>query len=338
MNWTFRIASLSLQIPRQALLAGALLLAMLLALAAFAAQLGSYPLGLTRSLQVLAGQGSAMEQLVLLDLRLPRILSALGAGAAFGLSGAIFQAMLRNPLASPDVIGFNAGASCGALAALILTGGLVLPGAIAGALLTAAAVTLLAWKGGLSPARLILTGIGAGLALSATADLLLSRLDIQSAVSMAHWLTGSLNARNWDDAVQVWAGLALLAPLALWLQFPLARLPLGEETAAGLGLNLPALRLALTVTGTLLAALAVSTAGPLPFVAFAAGPLARALRPGGHPALPGAALAGALITLLADTASRALPGIQLPAGVFTALAGAPLLIWMLLRHFRKGPF
>ena len=336
MTWTLRLSFLSLQISRRAAFTGAALLALLLAAAGLALHMGSYPLSAAQLLGVLRGQGTAIQQMILLDHRLPRILTALGAGAAFGLSGAMFQTMMRNPLASPDVIGFNAGASCGALAAMILTGGMVLPGAIAGALLSAAAVTLLAWKDGLPPYRLILTGIGASLALTAAADLLISRMDAQTAADMAKWLIGTLNARDWSDAGLVWGGLALLAPAVLWLHFPLARLGMADDIATGLGLALSPLRLAVTAAGILLAALAVSTAGPLPFAAFAAGPIARRLIPNGKPVLLGAAAAGALMTLLADTASRIIPMIQLPAGVFTALIGAPVLIWLLLAQFRKG--
>lgn len=336
MTWTLRIASLSLLISRRAALIGAVLAATLLGVAALAIQMGSYPLTLADMLTVVRGEGSRVQEMILFGHRMPRVLTALGAGAALGLSGAMFQTMMRNPLASPDVIGFTAGAGCGAVAAVLLTGGMVLPGALAGACLSAGAVTLLAWKDGLPPHRLILTGIGASLALTAASDLLISRMEVQAAANMAHWLTGSLNARGWRDAALVWGGLVLLAPALMWLHFPLARLAMAEDIATGLGLPLARLRLAVTAAGVALAALAVSVAGPLPFVAFAAGPITRRLIPTGRPVLLGATATGALIVLLADTAARAVPLVQLPAGVFTALTGAPVLIWLLLAHSRKG--
>ncbi|UWR48138.1 FecCD family ABC transporter permease [Phaeobacter inhibens] len=336
MIWTLRLSSLSVQISRRAVLTATLLLSVLLATAVLALTLGSYPLRLADMQEILTGGGTAIQQMILLNHRMPRILTALGAGAAFGLSGAMFQTMMRNPLASPDVIGFNAGASCGALVAMMLTGGMVLPGAIAGALITAAVVTLLAWSRGLPPYRLILTGVGASLVLTAIGDLLISRMDAQTAADMAQWLIGTLNARSWSDVTLVWGGLLLLAPPVIWLQFPLTRMGMADDLTTGLGMALSPLRLAVTGTGILLAALAVSTAGPLPFVAFAAGPIARRLIPNGRPVLLAAAASGALITLLADTAARAVPMIQLPAGVFTALIGAPVLIWLLLAQFRKG--
>lgn len=336
MTWTLRFAALSVQISRRALLAGLCLAALLLAAALLAVQTGSYPLSSAQMAAVLQGRGTGIEQMILLDHRLPRIAAALGAGAAFGLAGAMFQTMLRNPLAAPDVIGFNAGASCGALAAVILTGGMMLAGAIAGAALAAALVLLLSWKDGLAPGRLILTGIGASLTLTAAADLLVSRIDPQTASDLLSWLTGSLHSRSWEDAARVWAGLALLAPVLWRLHFPLARLAMDDGIATGLGLPVSGLRLAVAGAGILLTALAVTAAGPLPFVAFAAGPIARRLVPSGKPALLAAAAAGALMTLLADTAARMVPGVQLPAGVFTALTGAPVLLWLLLAHFRKG--
>ncbi|UWQ47923.1 FecCD family ABC transporter permease [Leisingera aquaemixtae] len=336
MTWTLRFAALSVQISRSALLAGLCLMALLLAAALLAVQTGNYPLSSGQMAAVLQGGGTGIEQMILLDHRLPRIAAALGAGAAFGLAGAMFQTMLRNPLAAPDVIGFNAGASCGALAAMILTGGMMLAGAIAGAALAAALVLLLSWKDGLAPGRLILTGIGTSLTLAAAADLLVSRIDPQTASDMVTWLTGSLHSRGWADAARVWAGLALLAPVLWRLHFPLARLAMDDGIATGLGLPVSGLRLAVAGAGILLTALAVTAAGPLPFVAFAAGPIARRLVPSGKPALLAAAAAGALMTLLADTAARMMPGVQLPAGVFTALTGAPVLLWLLLAHFRKG--
>ncbi|MFS4580638.1 FecCD family ABC transporter permease [Phaeobacter sp. C3_T13_0] len=336
MIWTLRLSKLSLQISRHATVIAAFLLIVLFAATSLALMLGSYPLNTAAMLEVFSGGGTAIQQMILMDHRLTRILTALGAGAAFGLSGAMFQTMMRNPLASPDVIGFNAGASCGALTAMMLTGGMVLPGAIAGAMLSAAAVTLLAWKDGLPPYRLILTGVGASLALTAVGDLLISRMDTQTASDMAKWLIGTLNARDWSNVALIWCGLALLAPMVVWLQFPLSRLGMKDDIATGLGMALSPLRLAITSVAILLAALAVSTAGPLPFVAFAAGPIARRLIPNGKPVLLASAASGSLITLLADTAARAVPLIQLPAGVFTALIGAPVLIWLLLAQFKKG--
>jgi len=336
MSWSLRLPFLSLSVSQRAVAVGSVLMLLLTLGAVLALRLGSYTFTETSWLSVLLGAGSDIDRMILMDHRLPRILTALGAGACFGLSGAMFQTMMRNPLASPDVIGFNAGASCGALLAIILTGGNVLLGALVGALFTAVLVVGLAWKDGLHPQRLVLIGLGIGFALAALSDLLLSRTDARTAADMAEWLIGTLNARDWQDVWLVWSGLLLLAPAVFWIHFPLARLGLSDDLTSSLGLRLSPLRLGITGLGILLAALAVCTAGPLPFVAFAAGPIARALVPNGRPALLGAAVIGALLVLAADTASRLVPSIQLPAGVFTALIGGPVMIWLLMVQFRKG--
>lgn len=333
-----RLPYLSARIPSRALWSVIALFVVLMISSLTAVWLGVFPVSIQSILNAVFGSDRTdpIERMIIVDSRLPRILVAIGAGAAFGLGGAMFQTMLRNPLASPDVIGFSAGASCGALAALILTGGFVLPGAIVGGLATAFAVTLLAWKGGLHPYRLILIGIGASLVLSALADLLMSRLDAKVAADMAKWLIGTLNARDWNDVRLVWIGLLILMPLALWLQFPLARLAMSDDTATGLGVALTPARLTITATGVGLVALAVSVAGPLPFVAFVAGPIARRLVKGGVRRFLAAAVVGALVVLLADTLARMVPVVQLPAGAFTALIGAPVLMWLLVVQFRKG--
>ncbi|MBV1897441.1 MAG: iron chelate uptake ABC transporter family permease subunit [Rhodobacteraceae bacterium] len=331
-----RLSFVSLQISRRALIVSAVLSLLMLSLLMLSVSMGYYPLSLTRIIAAIGDHASEVEQMIVMDHRLPRILSAVGAGAAFGLAGAMFQTMLRNPLASPDVIGFNAGAAFGALAAIVMTGANILPGALIGGLLTAAAVTALAWHNGLHPYRLILVGIGASLTLVAGADLLMSRLDSMTASEMAKWLIGTLNSRDWGDVRLIWGGLALMLPLCLWLQFPLSRLAMDDDISTSLGLALSPLRLTITTTGVALVALAVSVAGPLPFVAFVSGPIARRIVGGGKPALLASAMIGALVTLLADTLARSVPIVQLPAGVFTALIGAPVLMWLLLVQFRKG--
>ncbi|TNJ47484.1 iron chelate uptake ABC transporter family permease subunit [Phaeobacter sp. B1627] len=342
MTFPLRLGSFSMPVSRRNLTTGIGLALLVIAAGLGALQLGSFPVGAADLGTALLGEMDTITRMILLDHRLPRILVAIGAGAALGLSGAMFQSMLRNPMASPDVIGFNAGASCGAVLAILIFGSarLVLPWALLGGLLTAALVLALAWdsrrENALDPYRLILVGIGASLTLSATSDLLLSMTDERRAADMAQWLTGSLNARSLNDAALIWGGLAVLTPLILWLQFPLNRLVLPDDIVRGFGFRLPLLRLLITCTGVLLAALAVSVAGPLPFVAFVAGPVARRILGTGAPVLAAAALVGALVTLGADTAARLIPIVQLPAGVFTAVIGAPVLMWLLVAQFRKG--
>ncbi|WP_170334520.1 FecCD family ABC transporter permease [Ruegeria arenilitoris] len=331
-----RLPFLSMHLPARAITVSLCLVSLLVVALLSALHLGAYPLNISQIGQAVLGHAEGIQRMIVLDHRLPRILTAIGAGAAFGLAGSMFQTMLRNPLASPDVIGFSAGASCGALLAMILTGGFVLFGALIGGVVTALVVIGLAWKDGLHPYRLILVGIGASLTLSAGADLLMTKLDALTAAEMAKWLVGSLNARNWADVQLIWVGLAVLLPLSLWLQFPLTRLAMADDIANGLGVALSSMRLAITATAVALVALAVSVAGPLPFVAFVSGPISRRLVRQGKPALLQAAIVGALVTLLADMAARSVPLVHLPTGVFTAIIGAPVLMWLLLVQFKKG--
>ncbi|WP_293574938.1 iron chelate uptake ABC transporter family permease subunit [Phaeobacter sp.] len=334
---TLRLASLSFVLSYRAAILGTVLLAALLIAAASAALTGSYPLPAAQAWATLLGQSNnTADQVILLDHRLPRILTALGAGAAFGLSGAMFQTMLRNPLASPDVIGFTSGAAFGAVMALVLTGGSILLGALLGGAIAALLVIGLSWSAGLQPNRLILIGVGVSLFLTAASDLAMASLDALTAADMARWLIGTLNARNWTDVAVVWGVFAALLPVTLWLSFALNRLNLSDDTVTSLGLPLSPLRLTITVTGVVLVGVGVAVAGPLPFVAFVAGPIARRIIGGGRPAILAAAATGALVTLLADVAARAIPLVHLPTGVFTALIGAPVLMWLLLVQTRKG--
>lgn len=318
------------------IIAGSALLSIMIAFALFSLSIGSYPLSLSHLLQGLTGHLTGVDDVILRDHRLPRILVAIGAGAAFGIAGAMFQTMLRNPLASPDVIGFTAGANLGALLAVLTTGTMIMLGALVGGLATACLVILLAWHKGVQTNRLILVGIGVSLTLGAGADLVMSWMDERIAADMARWLSGSLNTRSYQDVRLIWIGIAVLSPALLWLQFPLARMALSEDTIVSLGFALSPLRLAVTATGVALVALAVSVAGPLPFVSFVSGPIARRIVGGGHPSMLAAACIGAIVTLGADLAARSVPLIQLPAGVFTGLIGAPVLLWLLSVQFRKG--
>ncbi|WP_307533412.1 iron chelate uptake ABC transporter family permease subunit [Streptomyces sp. V3I8] len=311
-------------------------------LAAFALSLstGDFVVPLADVLATLTGGGDAGTRFVVLELRLPRALLALLVGACFGLSGAVFQALLRNPLASPDVIGVSAGAGAAAVLATMVLGlsGIALSGlALLGALLTGAAVYLLAWRKGVAGYRLVLVGIGIGTGLSSVVSYVMTRSDVTEAQGLFLWLTGSLNGRSWTHFWPLFGGALLLVPLTLLSARALPALQLGDEAAGGLGARVEPGRLAMLACATALAGLATAAAGPVGFVAFVSPPVARRLLPGHGAALVPSALVGAALVLLADYAAQHLiPGTQLPVGIVTSLVGAPYLLWLLARANRVG--
>ncbi len=292
--------------------------------------------------QALTGD-SPSARMVLWELRLPRILTAAGAGAALGLSGAIFQMLLRNPLASPDVMGFTSGAAFGTVLALRSGGAAGIGtsfGAAGGGIVAAALVFGLSRKDGqTSPLRLVLVGIGIAAIFGAGATLLLSRLPLTEAADAQRWLAGSLVARDWHHVGQIAASLVLVGTAAATLARALALLELGDDLAATLGLAVEPARLGLALVAILSATAAVAVAGPLPFIALMAPPLSRRLGDWGSPGLrmAGAAITGALIATIADIIARlGLGGIQLPVGALTGLLGGPYLLWLLAREMREG--
>ncbi|WP_332304832.1 FecCD family ABC transporter permease [Rhizobium sp. GR12] len=314
-----------------------------MAVSGLALYFGNYPLTAAEISAILFQRANETPDIVIWYHRLPRLLVGIGAGAAFGISGALIQDMLRNPLASPDIIGFSSGAATGALFTVMLTGSSfwVLPGAMVGGVLSAALVLLLAWNKGLSSARLVLTGMALSLFLMALVDIMMAQLDLLTAADIMKWLVGAFSSPEWNDVALIFGALITLGPFALWQGFALKRLALGDDIATGLGLNVSTVRFKILFLSVGLTACAVSVAGPLPFVAFAANPIARRLssvlsgRDGSQ--ILGAAAVGACLTVVADLVCRSLPiGADLPTGVFTAMIGAPLLVWRLTHEIRKG--
>jgi iron complex transport system permease protein len=335
-----RQRGLSLRLETRAVAVNLLLLVLLTGLSLWSISAGDFPIAPGDVVATLLGQGTGPNEFIVFGLRLPRLLTGIAVGMALGLSGAIFQSLARNPLASPDIIGFNPGAALGAVTMVVVFGAsgvLVALGALGGGLTTAAFVYLLALRDGVSPLRLVLVGIGLGYFAWAGVDFLMTRSDIFEAAAAQVWLTGSLNARVWTDVWVVGLGVLILAPVALMLQPALDRLELGEDTAAALGVGVGRTRLAAALIGTLLAACAVAAAGPLTFVALASAPIARRMADTAGVALVTSALVGAAIVIVGDLAGRlAFAPMQLPVGVFTAILGAPYLLWLLATQIRKG--
>lgn len=300
---------------------------------------GDFPVPIVDVIPAIFGHGNPDSDFIIRQLRLPRALTAVFVGGAFGLSGAVFQSLARNPLASPDIIGITAGASAAAVFVIVVlhgTGFMVSMGALVGALAAAAAIYLLAYKRGMSPYRLVLVGIGVGSVLGSITSYLFTRAEIADAQRAAVWLTGSLSSRSWEHVRPVGIAILVLFPAVLFLARPLRAMQLGDDTARGLGVRVERCRLALVVVGVSLAAVATAAAGPIAFVAFVAPPIARRLVNAPLTLVP-AVLAGALLLLLSDlVARRAFAPVELPVGVVTGAIGGPYLMWLLARANKIG--
>jgi iron complex transport system permease protein len=275
------------------------------------------------------------DELVVGTLRLPRLVTGLLVGAAFGVSGALIQTVARNPLASPDVIGVTHGAGAATVAAMTfgLTSYTLLPYvSVVGGLLAALLVYVLAWRGGLAASRFVLIGIGISVALGSLTRLFVTKGDYLVAQQAKTWLTGSLNGRGYDQAAPLATVLVLLVPFLLWAARAQRGSAFDEDTATALGIRLGRTRLGLSLLGVVLASVATGAAGPVDFLALLAPQIARRLTRTPHIPLLSSALMGALIVVAADLLARRLfSPLELPVGVFTALVGAPYLMWLIVR-------
>ncbi|UXY26704.1 FecCD family ABC transporter permease [Streptomyces sp. HUAS TT20] len=291
-------------------------------------------------LRTLAGNGTAFQDFIVNELRLPRVLVGLLVGASLGLGGALFQSVSRNPLGSPDVLGLSQGSTAGALVVIVLTSGSadeVTIGALIGGLVTGLAIYLLAWKQGAHGYRLVLVGIGVSAVVTAVNGYLLTKADLVDAARAVVWMTGSLGGRDWS---QVWPLLtlcAVLVPLVLANARGLRMLEMGDDVAYALGVRVERVRLLMLVSAVLLTAAATAAAGPVSFVALTAPQLARRLTCSPGPNLVPSLCMGAALLVTADwAAQRAFGADQLPVGVVTGVLGGIYLLWLLVTERKAG--
>lgn len=272
-------------------------------------------------------------------LRLPRALTAVLAGIAFGVAGSTFQTMLRNPLASPDIIGITSGASAAAVLSLVvlhLSGTATMAVSLGAGIVTALIIYLAARGGESTGGRLILIGIGVGAMLDAVVGFLLLRAAVWDVAVAMRWMTGSLNGARMADVPPLALAVLVLVPLVVCLGRNLRMLELGEDSATTLGVRVDLTRVLLVLSAVALACVATATTGPIAFVAFLAGPIAaRIVGPGGSITLP-AALTGACLVLAADLLGQFAFDTKFPVGVVTGILGAPYLIYLLIRTSRRG--
>jgi iron complex transport system permease protein len=302
-----------------------------LAAGAFLARvlLGDFTVTIPDFVRILAGEQIPGATFIVMESKLPRAVLGLMVGAAFGVGGAVFQTTLRNALASPDVIGVGMGASAAAVFAIVTLGvqGLAVSAfAVAGAVVTALVVRLVAGSHG--GYRVVLVGVGAAALLSSVVQFLFTRANVYDAQAALVWLTGSLSPANWGGVVRMGVSLAVLLPLVAWLSRSLRASELGADSATALGVG-PWRTDALLLVAVLLVAVGVAGAGPVAFAGFLAGPIARALN-AGRTTMLGAALTGAALVVAADFVGAYLvPDLNLPVGVVTGACGAPFLLWLL---------
>jgi iron complex transport system permease protein len=322
----------------QLLLVGGLT-AGLLGVAAVALMTGNTFYSPDEVLRVILGEQVPGASFTVGELRLPRTALGILAGAAFGIAGLTFQTMLRNPIASPDIIGISTGASAAAVVGIVvlsLDETAVSLLALGGALVTALAIYTLSWRRGFAGARLILIGIGIAAMLHSVVSYVLTRAaawDIQAAMQ---WLTGSLNGATWERVAPLAVAAVIVVPLLVWRQRDLDMLRLGDDAAAALGVRLRSARLLLILGAVVLIAFATAAAGPIAFVAFMAGPIAARLTASGTPLLLTAGLVGALLVVGGDLVGQFALGTRYPVGVITGVVGAPFLIYLLVRSNRSG--
>ena len=316
-----------------------ILLFLLLVLAATAVMLGNTFYGLDVVMRVIMGEEVKGATFAIMTLRLPRMLAGLLAGIAFGMAGSTFQTMLRNPLASPDIIGITSGASVAAVFAILVlrwSGAYVSLLAILSGLMVALLIYVLSRGGSFSGGRLILIGIGLQAMLSAIIQYLLLQASQYDVPGAMRWLSGSLNGKQMDEL----GGLVIVVGIAGLFLVGGARalqiLELGDPTAIALGMRTDLVRLMLVVAAVLLIAFATAVTGPIAFIGFLSGPIARRMTCNDGASVLCAGLVGGILVLGGDLIGQYALPVTLPVGVITGVVGAPYLLLLLIRLNRRG--
>ncbi|MFJ3906781.1 FecCD family ABC transporter permease [Streptomyces sp. NPDC090025] len=331
---------LSIRYEPRALLSVLGLLVAALATAVVLIGSGDFPMSPGDVVTTLLGNGTEVQKFAVMDLRLPRVLVAVFVGAALGIGGAVFQSISRNPLGSPDIIGFGQGSSVGALLVIVLFQGSAAAtagGAVVGGLVTGTVIYLLAWKRGVHGYRLVLIGIGAAAMLTAVIHYLITKAQLVDATRAVVWMTGSLEGRDWAQFWPLFAVCCLLIPLVLGHGRALRMLEMGDDAAYALGVKVERTRIVLMASAVLLVAVATAAAGPIVFVSLSAPQLARRLTRSPGPNLAASAMMGTALLLIADwTATNAFGERQLPVGVVTGILGGCYLLWLLVSERKAG--
>ena len=309
------------------------------AVGVFALTLGDASFSPGEVLMTLLGFGEPRAELVIIEWRLPRVLAALVFGIALGVGGAIFQSLTRNPLGSPDVIGFDAGAYTGALIVITTMGISVAStaaAALAGGAATALLVYLLAFRRGFTGFRLIIVGIGVASMLASVNTWIILNADLRIAMLASAWGAGSLNVIT---AEQVGIAACVIVPIGIVVATLADRmhlLELGDDTASALGVRTGGTRLTLIILGVCLTAAVTAMAGPIAFISLAAPQIARRLTGSASVTLTASAAVGALLLISSDVlAQRLFAPTQIPVGIVTVCLGGVYLVWLLIQEARR---
>lgn len=329
-----------LRIDVRSIVVTAILLGATLAIALFGLMVGTLQLSVHDVISALSGEATKMTRTVVVEWRLPRVLAAIIFGAGLAVSGAIFQSLTRNPLGSPDIIGFTSGSYTGALIVILVSNSTsfigIAAGALIGGIMTAFLIYILAFRNGTQGFRLIIVGIAVSTILSSLNSVLLLKSKAEVAYTAAAWGVGSLNGISWAQALPGMLIVVLLLMCAAVMSRPLREMELGEDAAKSHGIRMERSQLALILIAVVLTAAPTAVMGPVSFVALAAPQIALRFTKSAQGLVPVAAM-GAFLLLGADiVAQRIVSGMILPVGVVTLSLGGIYLVWVLFRQARSA--
>lgn len=310
-----------------------------IALALLLLMVGNTNYSMGTVLQVVRGAEIEGASFAIGIIRLPRMLAGLLVGMAFGIAGSTFQTILRNPLASPDIIGVTSGSSAAAVFMILvlnMSGLVVSVAAVAFGLLISGLIYFLSKGGQFSGGRLILIGIGVQAMLNSFIGFLLLKANQYDVPGAMRWLSGSLNTMRMEELTRLFLAVLVFGTVIALLNRHLEIMELGEASAISLGIRTDMTRILLIGSAVCLTAFATSVAGPIAFVAFLSGPIAKRLVGTGSSHVVPSGLLGALLVLSADFIGQYGLPIRLPVGVVTGILGAPYLIWLLIRMNKSG--
>lgn len=323
----------------RAIIANVSLIAIVLCICIMMLLYGNTNYSLDVVIRVLRGENIQGANFAIATLRLPRMLSGLLVGIAFGIAGNTFQTMLRNPLASPDIIGVTSGSSVAAVFCILvlgLSGPAVSIISVISGLLVSMLIYLLSKDISFSGSRLILIGIGIQAMLQAAISFLLLKASQYDVPGAMRWLSGSLNGMTMKGIPTLFIVVMVFGIISLLFTKYLQVLELGDEFATTLGIRLNLVRIILILSTVFLIAFATSTTGPIAFVAFLAGPIASKIVGRGSSNVLASGLVGALLVLSSDMIGQYVFSTRFPVGVITGILGAPYMLFLLICINRRG--